>query len=236
VLPSVDDAPVSSNAFLARWGAAIEQVAEELKIEPADPAVTPVERLNADFLAFLRATSQFGIFRFGPVTIHLAPVEQAVLASLGKVKLRPDEEFDAGLTRLIAAEKRRRGGLALDELHVLLAFMRIGIGVPADVFGELGVTPEQVEAYAAAPEEQVTDKLEPLYSPEEAARYLKVHVQTVREWIRSGHLPAFRLAGQKSFRIAARDLRKVLQPFDVESKAGRYMGDEKAAEHGQVGP
>lgn len=210
----------SSNGFLSRWGAAIEQVSEELNMEPADMSLTPVELLNANFLAFLRATSQFGIFRFGPVTIHLAPVEQAVLASRGKSWPSEGQERDAGLTRLIAAEKRRRGGLALDELHVLLAFMRIGVGVPGDVFGELGVTPEQVEAYAATPEEQEAEALEPLYSPEEAARYLKVHVQTVREWIRSGHLPAFRLAGQKSFRIAARDLRKVLQPFEVQSKAG----------------
>jgi excisionase family DNA binding protein len=108
---------------------------------------------------------------------------------------------------------------------VLLAFMKVGVGVAAEVFGELGISPEQVEAYARAPDEapRPADELETLYSPEEAAAYFKVHVQTVREWIRSGRLPAYRLAGQKAFRIRASDLKRVLQPHDprAEQPGGR---------------
>jgi excisionase family DNA binding protein len=91
--------------------------------------------------------------------------------------------------------------------------MRCDMGLPARVFGELGVTPEQVEQYAknlAAPSPQ----LEELYSPEEAAAYLNVHVQTVRAWIRSGRLRARRLAGQRALRITASDLQSVLEPLD----------------------
>jgi excisionase family DNA binding protein len=54
--------------------------------------------------------------------------------------------------------------------------------------------------------------LEKLYSPEEAAEYLNIHVQTVRAWIRSGRLRARRLAGQRALRITASDLQSVLEP------------------------
>ncbi|MCK9521100.1 MAG: helix-turn-helix domain-containing protein, partial [Dehalococcoidia bacterium] len=53
---------------------------------------------------------------------------------------------------------------------------------------------------------------ERLYSPEDAAEYLGVHVQTVRAWIRSGRLRASRLAGQRALRIRASDLQSVLEP------------------------
>ncbi|MBE0608762.1 MAG: helix-turn-helix domain-containing protein [Dehalococcoidia bacterium] len=55
---------------------------------------------------------------------------------------------------------------------------------------------------------------ERLYSPEEAADYLGIHVQTVRGWIRSGRLRASRLAGQRALRIRASDLQSVLEPVD----------------------
>ncbi len=55
---------------------------------------------------------------------------------------------------------------------------------------------------------------ERLYSPEEAATYLGVHVQTIRAWIRTGRLRASRLAGQRALRIRASDLASVLEPVE----------------------
>lgn len=57
--------------------------------------------------------------------------------------------------------------------------------------------------------------LEKLFSPEEAADYLNVHVQTVRAWIRSGRLRARRLAGQRALRITASDLLSLLEPVEA---------------------
>ncbi|MCL4241792.1 MAG: helix-turn-helix domain-containing protein [Dehalococcoidia bacterium] len=91
--------------------------------------------------------------------------------------------------------------------------MRWREGLPARVFGELGVTPGQVEAFARDQKASPTGP-EKLYSPEEAADYLGVHVQTVRAWIRSGRLRASRLAGQRALRIRASDLQSVLEPVD----------------------
>jgi excisionase family DNA binding protein len=119
------------------------------------------------------------------------------------------------LSDIIQAEVKRGGGRRVDELHLLLAFMRIGMGVPARVFGELGVTPQQVEEFARNGD-STRVQMEDLFSPEEAAVYLKVHVQTVRDWIRTGRLKASRLAGQRSLRIRASDLQSVLEPLEPE--------------------
>jgi excisionase family DNA binding protein len=112
------------------------------------------------------------------------------------------------------SEEVRRGNVRrIDELHFLLAFMRTKEGLPGRVFGELGVTPEQVEEFARS---GGNEGMEKLYSPEEAAAYLNVHVQTVRTWIRSGRLRARRLAGQRALRITASDLQSLLEPIEGE--------------------
>ena len=55
---------------------------------------------------------------------------------------------------------------------------------------------------------------------EEAAGTLGIHVQTMRAYIRSGRLPAFRLAGERSIRLLRADLEKVLEPLGGEKKEG----------------
>jgi excisionase family DNA binding protein len=55
-------------------------------------------------------------------------------------------------------------------------------------------------------------------TPEEAAGALGIHVQTMRAYIRSERLPAFRLAGERAIRILRTDLEKVLEPLGGEKK------------------
>jgi excisionase family DNA binding protein len=50
-------------------------------------------------------------------------------------------------------------------------------------------------------------------SPEEAAQELGVHVQTMRVYVRTGKIPAMRLAGERAIRIRREDLSKVLEPL-----------------------
>jgi excisionase family DNA binding protein len=124
--------------------------------------------------------------------------------------------MDDGFVRfsqMLIAEAQRSGRKRIDELAYLLTFMRWDEGIVGRVFGELGVSAEQVERYAAQRGAPTTEP-ERLYSPEEAADYLGVHVQTVRTWIRSGRLRASRLAGQRALRIRASDLTSVLEPVD----------------------
>lgn len=174
--------------------------------------------LDLLFLAYLRRMSRFGYFHYGPITIDVRLIEELVARTVERnvTPAAGTQVYTDDVVRFsetLMKEVRRSGGRRIDELHFLLAFMRCGEGMPARVFGELGVTPEQVEAFArtgGSPE----PALETLYSPEEVAAYLGVHVQTVRTWIRTGRLPARRLAGQRALRIRASDIQRVLEPVD----------------------
>ena len=55
-------------------------------------------------------------------------------------------------------------------------------------------------------------------TPEEAAEALGVHVQTMRAYVRSGRLPAYRVAGERAIRIRRPDLEKVLEPLVPEGE------------------
>jgi excisionase family DNA binding protein len=187
-------------------------LARRLDYAPVSPDI--------EFVAFLRAWSRFGFFVFGPITIDVNIVEDILLRTHprgeGGPEHPPVSELYVKYTQAVWSTVTRSGTAPTNELHILLTFMRWGEGLPARVFGELGVTPENIEHYVAnlgkaAPPRATAERL---YSTEEAAEYLGVHPQTVRGWIRSGKLPASRLAGQKSIRIREGDLQAVLEPIE----------------------
>ena len=172
-------------------------------------------------MGFLRMMSRFGVFSFGPISIYVPAVEAAVPAALEEAARQltvPSARFQR-FVELLMHERERSGRAQIDELHALLAFMKLGEGLPGRVFGELGVSPAQVEEYARRGGDTAPAELERLFTPEEAAAYLGIHVQTVRAWIRSGRLRASRLTGQRALRIKASDLATVLEPVDVEGDA-----------------
>ena len=165
------------------------------------------------FLAFLRAAAPFGDRRVGPISINVAVVEEA-FRSRGR---KAGSEYSAFSKELIN-EVRRSGRQRVDALHYLFTFMRSGEGIASEVFGELGVSPEQVDrALQEPPSNPAKDEL---LTPEEVAEYLKVHVETVRGWIRSGRLPARRIAGLRVLRIRKGDAEGLLQPLDSAPVAG----------------
>jgi excisionase family DNA binding protein len=179
-------------------------------------AVSP----DIEFVAFLRSLSRFGFFVFGPITIDVNIVEEILLRTHPRGEGGPDHppvsELYVQLTAAVWTTVTNSGSRRTDELHMLLTFMRWGQGLPARVFGELGVSPEEVERHVAQMGQRAPGPLGPerLYSTDEAADYLGVHPQTVRGWIRAGRLPASRLAGQKSIRIRSSDLQAVLEPIE----------------------
>ena len=162
----------------------------------------------------------------GPVVIDVNLIDEIVASTVprGDTAQPPWADDLVRFSHRLMDEVRRSGRRRVDELHFLLAFMRCDEGLPRRVFAELGVRPEQVEALGrtgegvlaaagtGAPAAEPT--LEQLYSAEEAAEYLGVHVRTVRAWIRSGRLRARRLAGQRALRITATDLQSVLEPVE----------------------
>jgi len=61
---------------------------------------------------------------------------------------------------------------------------------------------------------------------EQAAETLGIHVQTMRAYVRSGRVPAYRLAGERAIRIRWPDLEKVLEPMVPDNgEAGKTKGD-----------
>ena len=177
--------------------------------------------VDMEFVNYLSSLSRFGFFVFGPISIDVRVVEdlfdRTVQWGDGSDDRPPVDDSYLRFTSLLWNEVQRSGRKRIDELHYLLAFMKTEEGLPARVFGELGVRPEQVEEYArqlGSGHPTGKRETEKLYSTEEAAEYFGVHVQTIRAWIRQGRLPAVRLAGQKSIRIRESDLQKVLEPID----------------------
>ena len=168
------------------------------------------------FLTFLQLVARFGYFSLGPITIDVRLVEDIVErtpASAARSAEAPDDYMR--FSRLLMQEVRRSGRKRIDELHYLFAFMRCGEDLPARIFGELGVTPEQVEDYlretgGGAP----ASPAERLLTPEQVAEYLQVNVQTVRIWIRNGRLPARRVAGLRALRVRFADVQALLKPLD----------------------
>lgn len=200
----------SNDSFLREMGTEAARECSRLKAT----GVT----LDISFLVYLRKMARFGYFHFGPITIDIRLIEEIVERTVprgdgGRAGL---DDANVRFSHILIDELRKSGQRRIDELHYLLAFMRVDEGLPGRVFGELGVTREEVLEYARQGPGPAANQAR-LYSPEEAAEYLGVHVQTVRAWIRSGRLRASRLAGQRALRITATDLQSVLEPVDPAS-------------------
>jgi excisionase family DNA binding protein len=202
------DTLIRDDQFLA----SIQHEASAEALRLGSPFVT----VDIFFATFLRHFARFGYFTFGPVTIDVRLVSDIVDSTAERTGSQAHVYSDdfVRFSAILSDEVRRSGHRRIDELHMLLAFMRCNEGLPGRVFSELGVTPAQVEAHGrtAASGQAPPERL---YSPEEAADYLGVHVQTVRAWIRSGKLRASRLTGQRALRIAASDLQSVLEPVEA---------------------
>ncbi len=181
---------------------------------------TEEQRLDVLFLAYLLKTSRFGFFTFGPVTIDVRLIEDIVRRTHAGAPKRassraPYADDCLRFFDVLSREVARSGRHRIDEAHFLLAFMSVGEGLPSRVFAELGVSPDDVRHYvpSTSPSGREPEKL---FSPDEAAAYLNVHVKTVRNWIRDGRLPASRLAGQRALRIRLSDLEQLLEPLTPE--------------------
>jgi excisionase family DNA binding protein len=211
-----DDAATTSlgdDDFLRALQLEMRDEADRLQVESS---------VDLWFYVYLRRYARFGFFSFGPVTIDVRLIGDVVERTgrhrlPGSVTVYGDDFIKFSV--LVADEVHRSGERRVDELHVLLAFARVEDGLPARVFGELGVSREAIDEYVRLARERSRrtggQGEERLYSPEEAARYLGVRVETVRAWIRSGRLRASRLAGQRVLRITASDLRSVLEPVEL---------------------
>jgi excisionase family DNA binding protein len=190
------------------------------------------EEVTADhiLLGCLRTISRFGIATMGAWSIDLETLGvDWVRQPEGP---RPKVTYSQQAVDLFdqaAKIARSSGDAAVGVNHMLAAFAGEESGLMGELKRTFGITsalwrtavaqlgdkavsePAQTMSPEAARDEAKPQR--DYLTPEEAAEALGVHVQTMRAYIRSERLPAFRLAGERAIRILRSDLEKVLEPL-----------------------
>jgi excisionase family DNA binding protein len=189
-------------------------------------------------LGCLLALSRFGIVEIGSASIDLSALGvnwmradrlKADKASTPKVAYSDAAVALFDRTALIA---RLDGSTELAVEHLLAAFAEEETGLMGDLKRKFGINSAAWRAAAArlhtfngariesghTEETHSEPGTRDYLTPEQAAEELDIHVQTLRAYVRSGKLPAFRLAGERSLRIRRADLHKVLEPLGSEKR------------------
>jgi len=190
-------------------------------------AVTPDDLLAG----VLRSVARFGVVWLGPRVLDLEQLGIAAEAERVSDGSRPAYAPEtAALFDQAATVAREDGTSRLAPIHLLAACRdRARSPLLARALDALGVdeagwrailarcrcpTPplDRVMAPVASPYKE-------LLSPDEAAEVLGVHTQTLRGYIRSGKLDAYRLAGERAIRIRRQDLLGLLEEMEPGTPA-----------------
>lgn len=189
------------------------------------------DEVGADelLLGGLQALSQFGVARLGPWTIDLEALGADWMTGPEKsAKLGYSESAVEIFDRAVRIARVDGGGkVALP--HLLAAFANEERGLMGDLKRAHGIDSASwraaVSSLGAAREGPRVDAAPAAASrefltPEEASEALGIHVQTMRAYVRSGRIPAYRVAGERAIRIRRPDLEKVLEPLVPEKTKG----------------
>jgi excisionase family DNA binding protein len=190
------------------------------------------DEVGADelLLGGLQAISQFGVTRLGDWAIDLEALGADWMTGPEKSsKLAYSEDavsvFDRA-ARIARAEARGR----MELTHLLAAFAAEDHGLMGELKHVHGITSATWRAAIGAlnggretvkSEAPRAETGRDYLTPEEAAEALGIHVQTMRAYIRSGRVPAYRVAGERAIRIRRADLEKVLEPLVPEDAAAK---------------
>jgi excisionase family DNA binding protein len=201
----------------------------------AASAITQAKRRNRSevgtdelLLGCLQVISRFGVAQVGSWTFDLEElgVDWLDNPELSQVKVAYSqaavELFDRA-ARIASAD----GYSAIRVSHLLAAFAVETTGLMGDLKRSHGLTNGSWraavartwsvrfgnDASGAQEDSSEPGSLGDYLTPEQAAEALSIHVQTVRAYVRSGKLPAVRLAGERAIRIRRADLETVLEPL-----------------------
>jgi excisionase family DNA binding protein len=180
-------------------------------------------------LGCLRAISRFGIATLGPWSVDLEALGVDWVRDPGSP--RPKVAYSPESVNLFdhaARIAKSVGDTGVGVNHLLAAFAAEESGLMGELKRAYGITSASWRAAVARIGADETSGANPVrpgnearsvreyMTPEEAAEALGIHVQTMRAYIRSERLPAFRLAGERAIRILRTDLEKVLEPLGGE--------------------
>ena len=174
-------------------------------------------------LGCLRALSRFGIATLGPWSFDLEAMGVNWVRQPDGP--RPKTAYSQAAVELFdraATIAKSSGDAGVGVTHLLAAFASEDSGLMGELKRAHGIDSASWRAAIArlgsgehrmAPVEVERKSLREYLTPEEAAETLGIHVQTMRGYIRSGRMPAFRVAGERAIRLRREDLEKVLEPL-----------------------
>lgn len=214
----------------------------------ADEEVTPDDLLAGALMEM----SRFGVAWVGEWAIDTRALENGApeddrapdAGAEGGAGTDPATTYSRDAVELFeraAALAREEGATGIGLIHLLAAIAEADCGLMADLRRRYGFS--DVQWRAALAREQVvlpprvsgafgtgdrgtnagrSATRETLLSVDQAAEVLGVHAQTVRNYIRSGKLVAYRLAGERYIRVLRKDLLSLLEqvPTDASEAAG----------------
>jgi excisionase family DNA binding protein len=187
-------------------------------------------------VGLLLAVARFGIVDLGAVAIDLESLGLQFDLPTPDLSVKPRySDASVRVFERAAEVARSDGASAVAPIHLLVAlgdpeiatFARmaerhaIDSGawrrILAAISPPRGESPNRDSAARSGAPQPST--LEKLLSPDEAATVLGVHIQTLRGYIRTGKLPAFRVAGERALRVRRTDLEALLQHLDPKKGA-----------------
>jgi excisionase family DNA binding protein len=179
-------------------------------------------------LGGLWSISKFGIVSLGPWTIDLEALGVDWLYQPEGPK--PKVAYSEGAVRIFdrATQIAKSARAPVEVVHLLAAYALEEEGLMGELKRAHNITSTSWRtaiAQISAPHPNggsptPTPEKKEYLTPEQAAEALGIHVQTMRAYIRSGRLPAFRVAGERAIRVLRTDLEKVLEPLGVEKPGG----------------
>lgn len=195
-----------------------------------DEEVTPDDLL----VGALAEVSRFGIAWIGEWALEVRALEDGSAGATAEV---PDEPPPAAvyspatveLLERAAAVAREDGSSGIGLVHLLVAFTEVECGLLAELGERYGFSESEWRAalargavgalphFTAEGGDGGTPARPDILGVDEAAELLDVHSQTVRNYIRSGKLPAYRLAGERYIRILRRDLLALLERVPTDA-------------------
>jgi excisionase family DNA binding protein len=174
----------------------------------------------------LWALSRFGAVRLGQWTIDLEQlgIDWTNPAAKSEVKVAYSEDVVRILDRAAVLARAEEAPKTAIE-HILVCYAGESGGTmgwlrehyPIDALSwraavaALGSSEERPSGKPAAAPAPARDYL----TPEEGAEFLGIHIQTIRGYIRSGKLPAVRVAGERAIRIKRASLEALLEPLEA---------------------
>ncbi len=187
-------------------------------------------------IGLFRAIARFGIVQIGQLTIDLEELGEAFTDDTRKTnnqKVAYSSETTA-IFEKAANIARKDNSSKVEIVHLLVAFAYEDSGLMAQLKEKFDISGKEWRVALSEWQPASLERTEPgsktgagnrptmelkekqFFSPDEAAEFLGVHTQTVRGYIRTGKLPALRLAGERALRIQRSDLLALLEPYNPE--------------------